>query len=158
MNLFFNFSVLKMLQSRLSSLAKDLLVKILLKVKEERIYKVKIRNGYKKNTYYMKTETKEDVINMIKTDKEIRGLIIDVLKDDADRTDYGFYMNEVTGEVRRLNYRCIPNLSPWQCIQMRKDYDVLLETHFDSLFDDYYTDIEKYDNIPIEEIKIIPKI
>ena len=142
-----------MLQARLSKLPKDLLVKILLKVKEEKIYKVKIRNGHKKDTFYVKAQSRDDVNETMRNNKEIRSTILEMFKDESDHSDICLYVNMHTQKVQRLNYRCIQHVS----FLRNFDYtDMPLEPHFDDLFNDYMQN-EDSTNISIEEIKIIPK-
>ena len=95
-----------MLQARLSKLPKDLLIKILLKVKEETIYKLKIREEYnKKHTFYVKATSRNDVIEKIRKNKEIRSVFIELWKNESEYSDICLYINIETGQIKRCNYR-----------------------------------------------------
>ena len=142
-----------MLQAKLSVLPKDILIKILLKVKEEKIYKVKIRNGHKKDTFYVRARSRDDVIEKMRNNEEIRYTILEMFKDESEHSDICLYVNMHTQKVQRLNYRCIQHVSFLRSF----DYtDMPLEPHFDYLFDDYMQDKDST-NISIEQIKVIPK-
>ena len=143
-----------MLQARLSKLPKDLLVKILLTVKEEKIYKLKIREEYKKRTFYVKATSRDDVIEKIRNNKEIRSVLIELWKNECDHSDICLYINIETGQIKRCNYRCMNHvlLMSWYVLQ---DFD-LLEMQFDDLFHDYMGR-ENQTTISIKKIKLIPK-
>ena len=144
-----------MLQAKLSVLPKELLIKILLKVKEEKIYKVKIRNGHKKDTFYVKAQSRDDVLEKMRNNKEIRSTIIEMFKDEVEYSDMCLYIHNDTYKVGRFNYHCVYN-TPWQYFRNFDNHKMLLKIHFNELFDDYIGD-EDQTNISIEEIKIIPK-
>ena len=86
-----------MLQVRLSKLPKDLLVKILLKVKEEKIFKVKI--GYNSKMIYVKARSK-DVVKVMYECKEIKSTIIET------------WYNEFNGIAVNINTR---EMVYWNC-------------------------------------------
>ena len=148
-----------MLQARLSKLPKDLLIKILLKVKEEKFYKLKIREEYKKHTFYVKATSRNNVIEKIRNNKEIRSVFMELWKNESEYSDICLYINVDTLQVERCNYRCMNhiNLMSWSFFKNFDNYEVLLEEQFDNLFYEYMGD-EDRTTISIEEIKIIPKI
>ena len=143
-----------MLQARLSKLPKDLLVKILLKIKEEKIFRLKIREAYKKHTFYVRATSKDNVIEKTRNNKEIRSALIELWKNECDHSDICLYINIETGQIKRCNYRCMDSvlLMSWYVLE---DFD-LLETQFDDLFHDHMGR-ENQTTISIKEIKLIPK-
>jgi hypothetical protein len=140
-----------MLQAKLSQLPKELIIKILLKVKKEKVYKVKIRNGYKKKSFYVKAQSRDTAIRKMRNNKEIKLTILEMFQYESDHSDICLYINEDTGKILRGNYRSVPRVTGWQFL---RNFDgTLLESHFDELFDDYIED-EDQNNISIEEIII----
>jgi hypothetical protein len=115
-----------MLQAKLSQLPKELIIKILLKVKEEKVYKEKIKNGYKKESFYVKAQSRDTAIRKMRNNKEIKLTILEMFQYESNHSDICLYINED---------------------------GTLLESHFDELFDDYIED-EYQNNISIEEIII----
>ena len=93
----------------------------------------------------------------MRNNKEIRIAIIELWKYESEHTDICLCINMHTDEARRINYRCMPSATPWKFFRNFDNHDMLIETDFNNLFDDYMGE-EDQTNISIEEIKIIPKI
>lgn len=134
-----------MLQAKLSKLPKDLLIKILLKVKEEKIYKVKI--GYNSKMMYVKARSKDEVVKLMCECKEIKSAIIETWCDEFN----GIAVNSNTHEV--VYWNCANN--PFMHLHGWEEIDLLnLEpVTFNQILFDYM----KNENISIEEIKLISK-
>ena len=139
-----------MLQSRLNKLPKELLIKLLLTIKKDKIYKVEIKPVfYGTEIFYIKALSKDHVIKQIRESKEKRPSIIGFWKykyrccgDDFYKTWY--YRNG-----------CLDSEGVWTRISNTEEIDQLALTHFDQMFNDYMEYSNDEENISIEEIKIV---
>ena len=138
-----------MLQAKLSKLPKDLLIKILLKVKEEKIYKVKI--GYNSKMMYVKAQSKDEVVKVMCECKEIKSAITETWCDEFN----GIALNINTRGVVYWNCANNPfmNEDDWEELDLT-DLFILEQERFNQILTDYM----KNENISIEEIKLNEKV
>ena len=139
-----------MLQAKFSKLPKDLLIKILLKVKEEKIYKVKI--GYISKMMYVKARSKDEVVKLMCECKEIKSTIIETWYNEFN----GIAVNINTHEVVYWNCANNPFMhdDDWEELDLDfTDLFILEPERFNQILTDYM----KNENISIEEIKLISK-